>query len=434
MKIYPPFLKKIKEGINIDKDKFNNSQFSNHSEYNIIITFKNTNERDKFLSKYNDLRISAQFSRIPSIVTNLSRKEILNLKNEEIVLQIEEDQEVFLSYLDAIESLRLPEYQRNQIVYTGKGVNIGILDIGIQGNFNSNSKRFQEKPYSVKKLKDFSKAIQNVNITHGTLLANIIKSNFIDEEGFSNALAPDSNLIDLTISTKQKSYHISDLLKVLDLIDKENPQLDILLMAFSTSEASDGKDILSKMCNLLTEKNNLIIVAPAGNTGPQESSIGSPGAAENVITFGALDKNLSVASFTSQGPTLDNRTKPDFYLLGSKLIVPITESIQIKSSGTSLSAALGAGIIALLKEYNQELNVDEIKRILSKYSSFLNEDVRTLKISEIFEGLGLFHEPIFSLRYLYRRSLWVSIQIIIILILLFNWKLIYNLIKLLYGF
>jgi hypothetical protein len=43
-------------------------------------------------------------------------------------------------------------------------------------------------------------------------------------------------------------------------------------------------------------------------------------------------------------------------------------------------------------------------------------------------------EETFSYMYLVKRSLWIVIQFTIIIILVFFWKEIYNLIRLIYGF
>ena len=47
----------------------------------------------------------------------------------------------------------------------------------------------------------------------------------------------------------------------------------------------------------------------AGNNGVS-AQIGTPGSAEDVITVGALDKDTSIAVYSSQGPTEEGRVIP----------------------------------------------------------------------------------------------------------------------------
>src|SRR5262249_54153195 len=46
----------------------------------------------------------------------------------------------------------------------------------------------------------------------------------------------------------------------------------------------------------------VIVVAAAGNDGPGADTVGYPGGYPEVIACGALDSNLTVASFSSRGP------------------------------------------------------------------------------------------------------------------------------------
>ena len=51
----------------------------------------------------------------------------------------------------------------------------------------------------------------------------------------------------------------------------------------------------------------------AGNSAIS-AQIGTPGSAEDAITVGALDKDSSIAIYSSQGPTEEGRIKPQYCL------------------------------------------------------------------------------------------------------------------------
>ncbi|KKK96294.1 hypothetical protein LCGC14_2664210, partial [marine sediment metagenome] len=206
--------------------------------------------------------------------------------------------------------------------------------------------------------------------------------------------------------------------------------LNILLLPFITLDPSDGKDILSLSCNALVGK-KILIVSPAGNFGPESHTIGSPGAAKKVITFGTLEKEIIIPEFSGRGPTLDERVKPDFCLPGSKIKLPLSSKLYLSVTGTSISASIGVGIIALILEYNPEISFEEIKKLLEKSSLDLNYDINAqgngiITIPRIFKSLDLYHEKIVPYSYLLKKSLKLSIEFLIVLIFVFYFVLFFR--------
>lgn len=407
-KIYPYFLEKMQKS-------------NSKEEFRVIISFEDTTKRDDFLSRHKNLAILKKFDVIPSINLHLTFEQIKNLEKDELIFNIEQDQKLYLSILDVNEILELNDYRKSQISYTGRNVKIGIIDNGINKTYDSISDiEIDEFDFIDEKE---SVVIKKTDISHGTTMASIIGNQYKDSYYSFLGIAPNAKFIDFNISVSNNEYYFSNILEIFDLINSQSIKIDILLISFITLNPSDGNDILSLACNLLVDK-GIIIVCPAGNFGPESYSIGSPSAAKKVITVGSLTKNLDISNFSSRGPTLDERLKPDFCLPGSKIEVPLSNELGIRVSGTSVSAAFCVGIIALLKEFNPNASYNEILNLMQKASSDLSYDQNSqgsgfINIVNVFKELDLYQEKVLPYKDLIKRSFKFTIEFTFILILIY---------------
>lgn len=407
-KIYPYFLEKMQKS-------------NSKEEFRVIISFEDTTKRDDFLSRHKNLAILKKFDVVPSINLHLTFEQIKNLEKDELIFNIEQDQKLYLSILDVNEILELNDYRKSQISYTGRNVKIGIIDNGINKTYDSISDiEIDEFDFIDEKE---SVVIKKTDISHGTTMASIIGNQYKDSYYSFLGIAPNAKFIDFNISVSNNEYYFSNILEIFDLINSQSIKIDILLISFITLNPSDGNDILSLACNLLVDK-GIIIVCPAGNFGPESYSIGSPSAAKKVITVGSLTKNLDISNFSSRGPTLDERLKPDFCLPGSKIEVPLSNELGIRVSGTSVSAAFCVGIIALLKEFNPNASYNEILNLMQKASSDLSYDQNSqgygiINIVNVFKKLDLYQEKVLPYKDLIKRSFKFTIEFTFILILIY---------------
>lgn len=110
-----------------------------------------------------------------------------------------------------------------------------------------------------------------------------------------------------------------------------------------------------------------LIIVSAGNGGPYAGSLDSPATAKNVMAVGGSDARLSLAEdldpenlwqFSSRGPTVDGRLKPDVIMSGHKLITGDSDGGEtgetcdtVEATGTSFAAPLVAGYAALARQY-----------------------------------------------------------------------------------
>lgn len=407
MSIYPLFKKKIEK-------------ITNEELLNVLISFEKLADREEFIAKYHDMKILNKFDFIPSICTEIDKERVISLEKEDLIKQIEEDQRIFFSMLDVMEILELDYYQNTQISYTGKGIKVGIIDDGINQNFSAIEKTHVRIIEDNKNRDYFS---YNQKVSHGTVMAGIIGNQFKDSEGNYVGIAPKISFLDFQLISRKNEYFISDILKILEQIKKLKIEIDILLIPLITSEPSDGKDLLSIFCNLLVDE-GLIIISPSGNFGPKNYTIGSPGAAEKVITVGALTKDFKIATYSGQGPTLDDRIKPDLCFPGSNIIVPLSNMLKVKVSGTSVSAAIAVGIIALIKNFDPTISYEDIINLLKKSSIDLSyedtsQGMGIVKVTDIFKHLDLLNERIVPYNHLIKRSLKIVLEFLLVLVVLF---------------
>ncbi len=117
----------------------------------------------------------------------------------------------------------------------------------------------------------------------------------------------------------------------------------------------------------------IVVVNSAGNEGYNAShnTLGAPSDGDSVIAAGAVDYSGSRVSFSSVGPTVDGRFKPDIMALGSGNIVayPYDDYSYTYASGTSFSCPLSAGVAALILCANPQLTPMQVRDAMRNTAS-----------------------------------------------------------------
>ncbi|HHS49532.1 MAG TPA: hypothetical protein ENN07_00225, partial [candidate division Zixibacteria bacterium] len=128
---------------------------------------------------------------------------------------------------------------------------------------------------------------------------------------------------------------------------------------------------ISIAARLLTERGICCVICAGNNGSYGPTSITAPGDAHDVITVGAVDYYGNRLGFSSRGPTADGRIKPEVSAMGSgvKCAGHYGTTDFRTGSGTSASAPLISGLVALMLEARPELNPLEIRSALIATSS-----------------------------------------------------------------
>lgn len=110
----------------------------------------------------------------------------------------------------------------------------------------------------------------------------------------------------------------------------------------------------------------IVPVFANGNDGPGPGTVASPGNYPESIGVGATDISDGLASFSGRGPSPYGEIKPELSAPGVNIRSSVPGSGYASGwSGTSMAAPHVAGAVALLKQADASLTVDEIEMILT---------------------------------------------------------------------
>jgi serine protease AprX len=117
----------------------------------------------------------------------------------------------------------------------------------------------------------------------------------------------------------------------------------------------------------------IFVANSAGNEGydPNHNTLNAPADGDSVIAVGSVTSSGSRSSFSSVGPTVDGRIKPDLMAMGSNDYVAChsNNSCYTHGDGTSYSCPLLAGAAALLLEADPNLTPIQLSAVLKNTAS-----------------------------------------------------------------
>jgi serine protease AprX len=111
----------------------------------------------------------------------------------------------------------------------------------------------------------------------------------------------------------------------------------------------------------------LLVVVSAGNEGNSSwIKIISPADADSVIAVGSVNASKAKSSFSSFGPSFDQRVKPDVAAQGEGVVVAsLTGGTQL-ANGTSFSCPILAGMAACILQDNPEMCATDLLQAIRK--------------------------------------------------------------------
>ncbi len=103
-------------------------------------------------------------------------------------------------------------------------------------------------------------------------------------------------------------------------------------------------------------------------------SVANPGNYPESFATGATDNNDKIAGFSLRGPSPYDEIKPDISAPGAGIRSSVPGNGYAGNNGTSMASPAVTGVVALLRQVDASLSVDEIEEILINTATPLTDD------------------------------------------------------------
>lgn len=263
--------------------------------------------------------------------------------------------------------------------YTGAGLWIAVLDGGFYGVDSSLVFNHLYQGNKIRDKMDYTTGGTDVfqHDDHGTNVLSCIASNYQDIL-VGTGYEADFSLYVTEEPAPDQEYRVEEYNWLFAAERADSSGVDIISssVGYNTFEDSsmdykledlDGKTaVVTKAANLAFSKGILVVIS-AGNSGNSSSwdgKINFPADGTNVLAVGAVDDKNEVIGFSSKGPTVDGRIKPDLVAKGVRTTVLHGNGNIGFNNGTSFAAPLIAGFAAAVWQYKPDLTNLELLELL----------------------------------------------------------------------
>lgn len=267
--------------------------------------------------------------------------------------------------------------------YTGSGKIIAVMDTGFPGV--NTAQPFQRLRDNGQILGGYDFVNRNEDIytgnPHGSMVLSCMGGY---KEGFLVGTAPDASYYlfktedTATENPVEESYWVEAAEKAdslgVDIINTSLGYFEYDDADYShTYNEMDGKTAFMTRGAEIAFSRGMIVVVSAGNEGATENPhIGVPADGISVLSVGAVNAERTIVSFSSIGPSFDERVKPDVMAQGQSVVLSDSFGNITTANGTSFSGPITAGMVASLwqafpNKTNQEIK-DLIVKSADKYS------------------------------------------------------------------
>jgi|TARA_B110000116_G_scaffold271404_1_gene292074 subtilisin family serine protease len=354
----------------------------------LIVDFDHlpTEADEALLENEVDFRVQFRYHLINSIAGSVEVSEITNLVNLPGVVFVEIDG-IFNIQMNDVNEVHGVTNVWDETGYTGTGSVVAIIDTGIDGNHEGLNDLDDNNETNDPKVIGFYDVINKPGDTngtdveayddqgHGTHCAGITAGTGAPTYEYVG-VAPQAQLVGVKVLDEGGSGSFAGVMMGMEWTVDNRHKFNIRAASMSLGGpgpielTSAQEESVSRMANEMV-RNGIALFIAAGNSAVP-ASIGTPGSAEDVITVGALDKDTSIAVYSSQGPTEEGLTKPNIAFVGSDVMAPDfnTGTGYTSKSGTSMATPGAAGLAALMYQANPDLSPFDVRNIMQETATY----------------------------------------------------------------
>lgn len=306
---------------------------------------------------------------IGAIGVSLSQKQIIKFARTTVVGFIAKQTKVTTQVNIAKKIMNVDKVTDNKL---GADVTVAVIDTGINPHLD-----FCVPQNRIVKFVDLvsNKTVSYDDNGHGTYVASIVCGNGVAGAKKYSGISPKTKIVAIKALDNSGETGAYKILEAMQWISDNHKKYNIRVVCMSFGASPLGKNDplvvgAESLWNL-----GIVVVAAAGNSGPENYTIKAPGFSSKIITVGGFDDkrdengnfefaSFKIASFSSRGPA-GMYFKPD-------LIAPAvditgagfdetTGNFYIKMSGTSVATPMIAGICCLIISKYPYITPDQLK-------------------------------------------------------------------------
>ena len=258
--------------------------------------------------------------------------------------------------------------------YRGEGIQIAILDTGIDET-HPDLDDLDDDPATndpkVIQARDFTDDASTGDVFgHGTHVSGIAAGTGFLFGGQFTGVAPGAFLWNAKVLNSQGFGFNSWIIAGIEFaalgpdgVAGTDDEADVINMSLGAPVNGDGSDPLSLAVDFATGQ-GLVVAVAAGNSGPDMFSVGQPAVSRTAITVGATNDFDQMAGFSSRGPTLDLRIKPDVTGPGVAITSTQAGGGYVSFNGTSMATPHVAGAAGLILQAHPDWDPMMVKAAL----------------------------------------------------------------------
>jgi serine protease AprX len=264
---------------------------------------------------------------------------------------------------------------------TGKGVDVALIDSGVLpvsgmgAVVNGPDLSFESQVPEAQYLDTFG---------HGTHMAGIINGNGAGFRG----IAPDARVLNVKVAASNGAADVSQVIAAIDWVvqhrNDNGLNVRVLALAFGTDSSQPYDLDPLAYATEVAWRSGIVVVVSAGNRGNAVTSLNNPATDPFVIAVGASEPH---GTYTTGDDTVAEFTNRGNASRGVDVVAPGRSLVSLRApgsfvdqrhpegrvgerffrgSGTSQSAAVVAGAVALMLEDHPSYTPDDVKWLLRR--------------------------------------------------------------------